>query len=61
MDKVSKGSGGQTIMGHLSVRSLGNNEVIVREMRDVEYQVRSTKNALDSKIETILLPTPCHG
>ena len=53
-DKVSGERIGQTIQEHSPVRSSGSNGIVERGVKEVEYQIRSMKDALDAKIGTNL-------
>ena len=54
VDKVSEKREGRTIFEHSPVRSSGSNGVIERGIKDVEYQIRSMKSALDNRLGTDL-------
>ena len=52
VDKVAERREGQTVMEHSPVRSSGSNGIIERGIKDVEYQIRCMKSALDDRIRT---------
>ena len=54
VDKVAERREGQTVMEHSPVRSSGSNGIIERGIKDVEYQIRCMKSALDDRICTDL-------